>query len=101
MVTIPFLKTNLLSIDIGFRNIKIVEVELGRNNEIFIKNFGIASTPKGSIKNGAIKDVKSVTNEIRKVMENINTKAKNAKIVMSGTNIISRVFVVEKIPGKI
>jgi len=94
------LKTNLLSIDIGFRNIKIVEVELGRNNEIFIKNFGIASTPKGSIKNGAIKDVKSVTNEIRKVMENINTKAKNAKIVMSGTNIISRVFVVEKIPGE-
>jgi len=52
MVTIPFLKTNLLSIDIGFRNIKIVEVELGRNNEIFIKNFGIASTPKGSIKTG-------------------------------------------------
>lgn len=100
MVTIPFLKTNPLSIDIGFRNIKIVEVELGRNNEIFIKNFGIASTPKGSIKNGAIKDVKSVTNEIRKVMENINTKAKNAKIVMSGTNIISRVFVVEKIPGE-
>jgi len=33
-------------------------------------------------------------------MENINTKAKNAKIVMSGTNIISRVFVVEKIPGR-
>jgi len=33
-------------------------------------------------------------------MENINTKAKNAKIVMSGTNIISRVFVVEKIPGE-
>jgi len=37
MVTIPFLKTNLLSIDIGFRNIKIVEVELGRNNEILLK----------------------------------------------------------------
>ena len=29
MVTIPFLKTNLISIDIGFRNIKIVEVEVG------------------------------------------------------------------------
>ncbi|HHV30230.1 pilus assembly protein PilM [Acetivibrio mesophilus] len=100
MVTIPFIKTNLLSIDIGFRNIKIVEVELSRNNEIFIKNFGIASTPKGSIKNGAIKDVKSVTNEIKKVMENINVKAKSAKIVMSGTNIISRVFVIEKIPGE-
>lgn len=66
MVTLPFVKSSLLSIDIGFRNIKIVEVEVGRNNEIFIKNFGIASTPKGSIKNGAIKDVKSVTNEIKK-----------------------------------
>lgn len=100
MVTIPFIKTNLISIDIGFRNIKIVEVELSRGNEIFIKNFGIASTPKGSIKNGAIKDVKSVTNEIKKVMGDINVRAKSAKIVMSGTNIISRVFVIHKVPGE-
>ena len=50
MVTIPFLKNNLLSIDIGFRNIKIVEVEVSRSNEVFIKNFGIASTPKGLLK---------------------------------------------------
>ncbi|MFZ5989681.1 MAG: type IV pilus assembly protein PilM [Bacillota bacterium] len=100
MVTIPFIKNSLISIDIGFRNIKIVEVELGRGNEIFIKNFGIASTPKGSIKNGAIKDVKSVTNEIKRVMGDINVKAKNAKIVMSGTNIISRIFMIEKIPGE-
>ena len=69
MVTIPFLKNNLLSIDIGFRNIKIVEVEVNRNKEIFIKNFGIASTPKGSIKNGAIQDVRAVTNEISKGIE--------------------------------
>ncbi len=100
MVTLPFTKNSLVSIDIGFRNIKIVEVDVGRNNEIFIKNFGIASTPKGSIKNGAIKDVKSVTNEIKKVMNEVNVKAKNAKIVMSGTNIISRIFMIDKIPGE-
>lgn len=100
MVTIPFFKNNLLSIDIGFRNIKIVEVEVSRNNEVFIKNFGIASTPRGSIKNGAIQDVHAVTNEIRKVMKDIGVKTKNAKIVMSGTNIISRVFMVENIPGE-
>lgn len=100
MVTIPFIKTNLISIDIGFRNIKIVEVELGRNNEIFIKNFGIVATPKGCIKNGAIKDVKKVTSEIKRIMGDINTRAKNAKIVMSGTNIISRIFVIDKIPGE-
>lgn len=100
MVMLPFIKSSLLSIDIGFRNIKIVEVDLGKNNEIFIKNFGIASTPKGSIKNGAIKDVKSVTNEIKKVMNEINVRAKSAKIVMSGTNIISRIFMIDKIPGE-
>ena len=100
MVTLPFIKNSLISIDIGFRNIKIVEVEVGKNNEIFIKNFGIASTPKGSIKNGAIKDVKSVTNEIKKVMNEINVKAKNAKIVMSGTKIISRIFLIDHIPGQ-
>lgn len=100
MVTLPFTRSSLVSIDIGFRNIKIVEVDVGRNNEIFIKNFGIASTPKGSIKNGAIKDVKSVTNEIKKVMNEVNVKAKNAKIVMSGTNIISRIFMIDKIPGE-
>ncbi|HOQ01056.1 MAG TPA: pilus assembly protein PilM [Acetivibrio clariflavus] len=100
MVTLPFIKNSLISIDIGFRNIKIVEVKVGKNNEIFIKNFGIASTPKGSIKNGAIKDVKSVTNEIKKVMNEINVKAKNAKIVMSGTNIISRIFLIDHIPGQ-
>lgn len=100
MVTIPFFKNNLLSIDIGFRNIKIVEVEVSRGKEIFIKNFGIASTPKGSIKNGAIQDVRAVTEEIRKVIKDIGVKTKNAKIVMSGTNIISRVFMVENIPGE-
>lgn len=100
MVTIPFMKNSLISIDIGFRNIKVVEVEIAKNNEIFIKNFGIIATPKGSIKNGAIKDIKRVTAEISKVMYDINVRAKNAKIVMSGTNIISRIFMIEKIPGE-
>lgn len=100
MVTLPFFRNNLLSIDIGFRNIKIVEVEINRNNEVFIKNFGIASTPKNSIKNGAIRDVHAVTNEIKRVMKDIGVRTKNAKIVMSGTNIISRVFMVENIPGE-
>ena len=80
--------------------LKLWKWKSGRNNEIFIKNFGIVATPKG-YKNGAIKDVKKVTNEIRKVMGELNTRTKNAKIVMSGTNIISRIFVIDKIPAKI
>ena len=100
MVTLPFIKTNLISIDIGFRNIKVVEVELGRRGGVFIKNFGIVATPPGCIKNGAIKDVKRVTSEIKRTMGDINVRAKNGKIVMSGTNIISRIFVIDRIPGE-
>ncbi|MCX7923781.1 MAG: type IV pilus assembly protein PilM [Clostridia bacterium] len=100
MLKIPFMKKGLLSIDVGFRNIKIVEVTLKNSNEIFIENFGIAATPRNCIKNGAIKDVETVTKEIEKVIHANNLASKNAKIVMSGTNIISRIFMVEKHPGE-
>ncbi|MCX7746079.1 MAG: type IV pilus assembly protein PilM [Clostridia bacterium] len=102
MIRLPFFNNNntLVSIDIGFRNIKVVEVRVEKNKEIFIKNFGIASTPRDCIKNGAIKDVPRVTKEIKKVIIDNHIKAKNAKIVMSGTNIISRIFMVDMVPGE-
>jgi len=100
MFKLPFFKNSLVSIDIGFRNIKVVEVVLQKNKEIFIKNYGIASTPRDCIKNGAIKDVYKVTNEIKKIIVDNGIKSKNAKIVMSGTNIISRVFMIDKAPGQ-
>ncbi|GAE87047.1 type IV pilus biogenesis protein PilM [Acetivibrio straminisolvens JCM 21531] len=31
---LPFLRNNYLSIDVGFRNIKVVEVAVNRNNEV-------------------------------------------------------------------
>lgn len=99
MIRLPFFRNDLLSIDIGFRNIKIVQVVV-KNNEISIKNFGIAATPRNCIKNGAIKDVDTVTKEIRRVIDNNHINTKNAKIVMSGTNIISRIFMIDKEPGR-
>lgn len=91
-----FIET-FLSIDVGFRNIKLVEVDVERDLEtnihkIYIKNYAIAATPRGCIKNGHIKDVKKATKEIRKAIINSGIKAKKAKIVMSGTHIISRVL---------
>ncbi len=100
MFKLPFFKNSLISIDIGFRNIKVVEVILEKDREIFIKNYGIASTPKDCIKNGAIKDVYRVTSEIKKIIKENNIKSKNAKIVMSGTNIISRIFMINRAPGQ-
>lgn len=93
----PFMKNNYLSIDVGFRNIKVVEVAVNRSNEVYIKNFGIASTPLNCIKNGVIKNIDAVSSEISRIIRENNMKAKKSKIVMSGTSIISRVFLIEKV----
>ena len=92
----PFLKNNYLSIDVGFRNIKVVEVAVNRNNEVYIKNFGIAPTPMNCIKNGVIKNVDAVSSEISRIIRENKMKVKKSKIVMSRTSIISRVFLIEK-----
>ncbi|TYQ16279.1 UNVERIFIED_CONTAM: type IV pilus assembly protein PilM [Acetivibrio alkalicellulosi] len=96
----PFLKNNYLSIDVGFRNIKVVEVAVNRNNEVFIKNFGIAPTPLNCIKNGVIRNVDAVSSEISRIIRENKMKVKKSKIVMSGTSIISRVFLVDKEVGR-
>ncbi|WP_265444119.1 type IV pilus assembly protein PilM [Acetivibrio straminisolvens] len=97
---LPFLRNNYLSIDVGFRNIKVVEVAVNRNNEVYINNFGIAPTPLNCIKNGVIKNVDAVSSEISRIIRENKMKVKKSKIVMSGTSIISRVFMIEKVPGK-
>jgi len=45
MYVVTIFEKYYLSIDIGFRNIKVVEVAVNRNNEVYINNFGIAPTP--------------------------------------------------------
>ena len=97
---LPFFRNNYLSIDVGFRNIKVVEVSVNRNNEVYIKNFGIAPTPINCIKNGVIKNVDAVSSEISRILRENKMKVKKSKIVMSGTSIISRVFMVDKVEDK-
>lgn len=94
-----FLKQSVICIDIGYRNIKVVEVIVGKNNEISVENFGIVSTPHGCIKNGCIANVPVVLNALRELIRARGMKSKVAKIIMSGTNIITRIFLIDKIIG--
>lgn len=88
-----------LTIDIGFRYIKIAQVRQKRNSDdLIIVNYGIGTTPKGCIKNGAIRDKERVRKEILTIIKECGLTAKGAKIVISGTNIITRIIMVEKVP---
>ena len=92
------LSSDYLTIDIGFRYIKIAQVRQKKNNEdLIIVNYGIGTTPKGCIKNGAIRDKERVRKEIQTVIRDNNLTARGAKIVVSGTNIITRIIMVEKV----
>lgn len=95
-----FRKTSMVCIDVGYRNIKVVEVTVRKNNNIFIENYGIVSTPPDCIKNGAIYDVERVLRVIKAVIKEEGMKAKNAKIIMSGTNIITRIYMIDKMEGE-
>ncbi|MDQ2086174.1 pilus assembly protein PilM [Herbivorax sp. ANBcel31] len=95
-----FRKTSMVCIDVGYRNIKVVEVSVRKNNNIFIENYGIVSTPPDCIKNGAIYDVERVLRVIKAVIKEEGMKAKNAKIIMSGTNIITRIYMIDKAEGE-
>jgi type IV pilus assembly protein PilM len=79
----------VLTIDIGFRNIKIAEIDVEKGDFIYIKKYGIAPTPRGCIRNGKIQDIDKMVQAIKRVIDETGMKAKKAKIVMSGTHIVS------------
>jgi type IV pilus assembly protein PilM len=98
MAVVDIFSNSFITIDIGFRYMKIVQVKKNKHNLLSVVNYGIGDTPKGCIKNGAIKDKDAVVAEISRVIKEHNINMKEAKIVMSGTNIISRVIMIDKVP---
>lgn len=100
LLDLLYKKTSMVCIDVGYRNIKVVEVTVRKNNNIFIENYGIVATPMDCIKNGAIYDVDRVLSVVKSVIKEQNMKAKNAKIIMSGTNIITRIYMIDRVSGE-
>lgn len=96
-MALPFFSNDFLTIDIGFRYIKVIQARKRKNNEVYIVNFGIGDTPKGCIKNGAIKDQARIISEIKKIIANNHLNAKDAKIVVSGTNIVTRIILIDDV----
>lgn len=95
-----FRKNTVICIDIGYRNIKVVEVDVKKKSDVCIENYGITPTPFGVIKNGGISNVPRVLECIKDVMHRENMRARNAKIIMSGTNIITRIYMIDKVAGE-
>lgn len=92
-----FLKNDILSIDIGFTNIKVVHSRKKNGNALKVMNFGITATPPNCIKNGVISNLEGIAANLKKVVLSNGINEKNVKIVISaGSNIVSKVLYVKK-----
>ncbi|MCX8130141.1 MAG: pilus assembly protein PilM [Clostridia bacterium] len=96
-----FLNNDILSIDIGFTNIKVVHSRKKNGNQLKIINFGIGSTPNGCIKNGIISNLDGVADNLKKVINEHRINERNVKFVISaGSNIISKIIFIPKDDSK-
>jgi type IV pilus assembly protein PilM len=84
-----------LSIDIGFKYIKILELKESAPGRLKLVRFGIGDTPKESMSNGMVKKIDDVREEIEKIIKKFRLKGDRAKVVVSGTNILSRILFLE------
>ncbi len=96
-----FRKNDILGIDIGAANIKVVHARKKSDSTIKIINYGIGKTPSGCIKNGVISDISDIAKNIKKVLKAQKINEKNVKIAISaGSNLISKVVSVPKADNK-
>lgn len=95
MFEFPFKPSGLISIDIGAKNIKVIEIEIGKNDGAFVKKFDIVATPKDCINNGLVHDTERMGEAIKKVILENDMRVKKVKLVISGSHIISRVILVD------
>lgn len=90
----------LLGLDIGVSSIKLVEVELSRNN-VTLTSFGFIPTPEGAITGGEIVDPSAVAQAITSLASQTKTKIKKACTAMWGSAVITKKISIPKIEEKL
>ncbi|OPJ56334.1 type IV pilus assembly protein PilM [Alkalithermobacter paradoxus] len=80
---------DILSIDIGSRNIKMV-VGNKKPDKLIIKKASIIKTPNESFSDGNILDIKSISDVIKSEIVNQNIKVRKAICTFQSTSVISR-----------
>lgn len=91
-----FLKNDILSIDIGYTNIKLVHTRK-KHGKLKVIDFSVGDTPGGCIRNGIISNLENIAENLRKVIKDKKISEKNVKIVISaGSNIISKLIYIPR-----
>ncbi|MGI6685047.1 MAG: type IV pilus assembly protein PilM [Bacillota bacterium] len=89
---------NFLGIDIGTREIKMIE--MAPKSQTYINKIGRASTPSGALDDGTIIQVDQVAKAIRTMWEEAGSKTRKAVASISGKNVIIRYIKLPKMSAK-
>jgi len=85
-----------VSIDIGSRDIKIVEGKANKKN-IIINNTANVDMPKDIYFDGRILDMHQLSNYLKSALKDNSISSSNATVVINSSNIITREIVLPKV----
>jgi len=78
---------DVIGLDIGTSAIKMVELKEAKN-EYHLKNLGVASLPKETIVNGALKNSQALVTAITNLTKNLKPQTKYVVAAVSGHPVI-------------
>ncbi|MGI6678588.1 MAG: type IV pilus assembly protein PilM [Dehalobacterium sp.] len=91
-------KEKFLGIDIGTRDIKMVEIAAKSQTQII--SMGRIPTPQGAVDDGAIVQVDQVADTLRSLVAQSGTQTRKAVTIISGKNVITRYIKLPKMSEK-
>lgn len=97
-VSLSLKNKRFLGIDIGTREIKMVEV--GGASYQNIINMNVVPTPPGAVDDGTIMNKEAVAKSLRSLVEQSGTKTRLAVTSISGKNVITRFIRLPKMTDK-
>ncbi|QGU95772.1 type IV pilus assembly protein PilM [Clostridium bovifaecis] len=86
------LNPKLLSIEIGSKNIKLVQGIQKGNNNVVVEKAAMVDTPRDSFHEGSIRNTDAIKEVLSQVIENQNIKAKRVVFSTKSTSIITRII---------
>lgn len=89
LLKLPLLNKNIISIDIGSYEVKIIEAKK-RNNLIHVNKAFSVLTPEGSYEDGYIKNEKILSKVIRDEIKKNRITSRTAYLTIKSTDIITR-----------
>lgn len=84
-------KTDLLSIDIGSSQIKVVKIAK-RDGELFLEKYYIIPLPSGCMAGHQIKNRNELLNALRKFVQDNNYQGHDTAVVIAGPQIVTQII---------